>query len=233
MADVKLAVATRTDIGSARSGRLRTSGTIPAVVYGKGIDPVAVSVDARELRSALSGDAGLNALLDLSLDGTSHTALAKQIQRHPTRGTVQHIDFQIVDRNQAVTVDVPIELVGEALKVAQGGGQVAADMGTITVNATAATIPQAIEVDITDLDLGHVIKVGDIKLPNGVTCDLDPETPVVTGLAPRKSGTAADGGQTAGEAGADAGEGDGGEATAEAGGDADASADASAADSAE
>lgn len=231
MADVKLAVATRTDIGSARSGRLRTSGTIPAVVYGKGIDPVAVSVDARELRAALSGDAGLNALLDLSLDGTSHTALAKQIQRHPTRGTVQHIDFQIVDRNQAVTVDVPIELVGEATKVAQGGGQVITDISTITVNATAATIPQVIEVDITDLDLGHVIKVGDVKFPNGVTCDLDPETPVATGLAPRKSGGGA--GEEGGE-GEEAVDGEGGEATAEAeGGDAEASADAPAEDSAE
>lgn len=193
MADTRLAVATRTDIGSARSGRLRAKGTIPAVVYGLKSDPVPVAVDGRELRTALSGEAGINALLDLHIDGTSHTALAKVLQRHPTKGTVIHVDFQLVDRNQAVTVDVAIVLVGEAVKVAQGGGQVVADMGTITVNATAATIPQLIEVDVSDLELGHVIKVSDIVLPNGVTCDLDPETPVATGLAPRKA-VAGDGG---------------------------------------
>lgn len=219
MADIRLAASTRTDIGSAHSGRMRAKGTIPGIVYGHGTDPVAVQVDAREFRTALSGDAGLNALLDLNLDGTSHTALAKQIQRHPTRGTVIHVDFQLVDRNQAVTVDVPVEIVGEAVKVAQGGGQVVADMGTITVNATAATIPQLIEVDVTDLELGHVIRVQDLHLPNGITCDMDPETPVVTGLAPRTAN--AEGVEDGAEEGAEGG----GEATAAAGDD-DAAADA-------
>lgn len=226
MADVRLAVATRTELGSARSGRLRAKGAIPGVVYGHGSDPVSVSVDGRELRTALSGDAGLNALLDLNIDGTSHTALAKQLQRHPTRGTVIHVDFQLVDRNQAVTVDVPVELIGEAVKVAQAGGQVAADIATLTVNATAATIPQLIEVDISELEMGHVIRVSDLVLPNGVTTDVDPETPVVTGLAPRTASAegledgaeeGAEGGATAGAEGGEAtAEGDGGDAAAEA-----------------
>jgi large subunit ribosomal protein L25 len=185
MADVRLAVATRTELGSGNAGRLRKEGKIPAVVYGRGSTPVSVTVDGRELRTALSGQAGLNALLSLDIDGTSHTALATQLQRHPTRGTVTHVDFQIVDRNQAISVDVPVELVGEAEKVAQGGGRVIADLGTLTVNATPATIPQVIEVDITELTLGHVIRVADLTLPSGVTTDVDPETPVVTGLAPR------------------------------------------------
>ena len=224
MADVRLAVASRTELGSARSGRLRAAGSIPGVVYGHGSDPVAIAVDGRELRTALSGGAGLNALLDLSIDGTSHTALAKHLQRHPTRGTVIHVDFQLVDRNQAVTVDVPIELVGDAVKVSQAGGQVAADMGTITVNATAATIPQVIEVDISELEMGHVIRVSDLVLPNGVTTDTDPETPVVTGLAPRTA-TAEGVEDGSEEATADAA---GGTATAEGGGDAAAEAPADA-----
>ncbi|MEY2399314.1 MAG: large subunit ribosomal protein [Actinomycetota bacterium] len=216
MADVRLAADTRTDTGSAESGRLRTSGKIPGVVYGHGTDPISVAVDGRELRTALSGEAGLNALLDLNVGGTSHTALAKQLQRHPTKGTVIHVDFQIVDRNQAVTVDVPIEMVGEAVKVAQAGGQVAADIATITVNATAATIPQVIEVDISELEMGHVIRVADLVLPDGVTTDTDPETPVVTGLAPRTSSAEGveDGSEEAAEGAA------GGEGAADAGGDA-------------
>ena len=220
MADVRLAVASRTELGSARSGRLRATGAIPGIVYGHGSDPVSVSVDCRELRTALSGGAGLNALLDLSIDGTSHTALAKVLQRHPTRGTVIHVDFQLVDRNQAVTVDVPVELVGEAVKVAQAGGQVAADIATLTVNATAATIPQVIEVDISELEMGHVIRVSDLVLPNGVTTDVDPETPVVTGLAPRTATAEGveDGSEEGAEGAAPAADGEGGEATAEAGG---------------
>jgi large subunit ribosomal protein L25 len=218
MADVRLAVATRTELGSGNAGRLRKEGKIPAVVYGRGSTPVSVTVDGRELRTALSGQAGLNALLSLDIDGTSHTALATHLQRHPTRGTVTHVDFQIVDRNQAISVDVPVELVGEAEKVAQGGGRVIADLGTLTVNATPATIPQVIEVDITELTLGHVIRVADLTLPSGVTTDVDPETPVVTGLAPRT--TSAEGVEdevAEGEAAEGAAEGD---ATAEAeGGD--------------
>ncbi len=223
MADVRLAVASRTELGSARSGRLRAKGSIPGIVYGHGSDPVTVAVDGRELRTALSGDAGLNALLDLSIDGTSHTALAKVLQRHPVRGTVIHVDFQLVDRNQAVTVDVPVEMIGEALKVAQAGGQVAADMATITVNATAATIPQVIEVDISELEMGHVIRVSDLVLPNGVTTDVDPETPVVTGLAPRT--LSAEGVEDGSEEAVEGAEGEGG---AEAGGDAAAEAPADA-----
>ena len=221
MADVRLAVATRTALGSGNSGRLRKEGKIPAVVYGRGTTPVSVTVDGRELRTALSGEAGLNALLNLDIDGSSHTALATQLQRHPTRGTVTHVDFQIVDRNQAITVDVPVEIVGEAEKVAQGGGQVIADLGTLTVNATPATIPQLIEVDVTALELGAVIRVADLTLPNGVTTDVDPETPVVTGLPPRT--TSAEGvedeqegeeGAAGGDAAASA-ESDGGDAAAE------------------
>ncbi|MDP1793852.1 MAG: 50S ribosomal protein L25 [Acidimicrobiales bacterium] len=221
MADVRLAVATRTELGSGNSGRLRKEGKIPAVVYGRGSTPVSVTVDGRELRTALSGEAGLNALLNLDIDGSSHTALATQLQRHPTRGTVTHVDFQIVDRNQAITVDVPVEVVGEAEKVAQGGGQVIADLGTLTVNATPATIPQVIEVDVTNLELGHVIRVMDLVLPDGVTTDTDPETPVVTGLPPRT--TSAEGVEDAhegdeGAEGAPAASGDaadGGDAAAE------------------
>ncbi len=228
MADVRLAVATRTEIGSGKAGRMRLTGRIPGVVYGGGEAGTAVSVDARELRAALSGAKGLNALLDLEVDGTKHTALARELQRHPTRGTVQHVDFQIVRMDQAISIDVPIELTGEAEKVLGSGGRVVQDMTTLTVSATPATIPPSIEVDVTNLELGGVIRLGEITLPNGVTCEIDGETVVVTGLAPRKSGG---GGQASAEAEGDeaeeGAEGDGGEAE---GGDAGAAADEAPAD---
>lgn len=212
MAEVRLAVATRTEIGSGEAGRMRLTGRIPAVVYGGGEAGTAVSVDGRELRAALSGEKGLNAILDLEVDGTKYKALAREIQRHPTRGTVQHVDFQIVKMDQAITVDVPIELTGEAEKVLGSGGRVVQDMATITVNATPATIPNSIEIDVTNLELGGVIRLGEVKLPNGVTCDIDGETVVVTGLAPRKSGG---GGATAEAEGDESEEGAEGGETAE------------------
>lgn len=224
MADVRLAVATRTDRGSATANRTRKEGRIPAVVYGRGSDPIAVTVDARELRTALSGEAGLNALLDLHVDGgESHSALARELQRHPVRGTLQHVDFQIVDRNQAITVDVPVEITGEAHDVLVNGGQVIVDVVSLTVNATPATIPSLIEIDVTDLKLDSVIRLSDITLPNGVTSDIDPETILVTGLVPRVvtdeelAGEAPEGEAAEGEAAAEGGEAaaEGGEAAAE------------------
>src|ERR1700722_17242053 len=103
MAEITLVAQTGRVTGSPASRRLRRAGSIPAVVYGHGIDPVSVSVDGRELRHALSGDAGLNQLLDVSVDGHSHLALARELQRHPVRNTVVHVDFQVVSRDQVVT----------------------------------------------------------------------------------------------------------------------------------
>jgi large subunit ribosomal protein L25 len=220
MADVRLAAESRTDRGSARAGRLRKTGRIPAIVYGHGSDPIAVTVDGRELRTALSGDAGLNALLDLQLDGDSLTALARELQRHPVKGTVQHVDFQIVDRNQAITVDVPVEIIGEAHEVSVQGGQVVLDIVSLNLNATPATIPTVIEIDVTNLEIGQVIRLGEITLPNGVTSDLDPETVMVSGLAPR-----AEEEEVAEGEGAEGAAAEGGEASAEGGGG-DAAADA-------
>jgi large subunit ribosomal protein L25 len=224
MADVRLVAESRTDRGSARAGRLRKTGRIPAIVYGHGSDPIAVTVDGRELRTALSGDAGLNALLDLQVDGDSLTALARELQRHPVRGTVQHVDFQIVDRNQAITVDVPVEIIGEAHEVSVQGGVVVLDVVSLTVNATPATIPQVIEIETSHLEIGQVIRLGEITLPNGVTCDADPETVMVTALIPRvveeveevaEGEEGAEGAEgEAAEGGAAASEGGGGEAAA-------------------
>jgi len=216
MAEVALAAEPRADIGSAKSGRMRAGGRIPAVVYGKGVEPFAISVEGRAFRSALSGPAGLNALLDLQLGTDTHLALARDIQRHPVKGTVTHVDFLIVKRDQAITIDVPITLVGEAHGVTSMGGMIVQDHSSLTVIATPVTIPDAIEVDISGLELGQTVRLSDITLPDGVTSEVDPETIIVTGLEPRvmeveseedlEAATAEDGEETAadGEPAADA-----------------------------
>jgi large subunit ribosomal protein L25 len=179
MAEISLKAETGRQSGTSASKRLRREGKIPGVVYGHGIDPLSVAVDGRELRHALTGESGLNALLNLQLDGASHLTMAKVLQRDPVRGTVTHVDFQVVSRDEVVTADVPIHLVGEAKAVHAEGGVLEHPLTSLTVHATPATIPNVIEVDISDLAVGDAIRVGDLKLPTGVTTDVDPEEAIV------------------------------------------------------
>jgi len=181
MPDIKLVAETGRIHGSATSRRLRHEGKIPGVVYGHGISAVPVSIDARALRSALTTTAGTNVVLELDVDGTNHLAMAKQIQRHPVKGTVAHIDFLVVSRHEAVTVDVPLVLVGESAEIKAAGGGHDQYMHSLTVSTTPAQIPESVEVDLSDLTVGGSIRVGDLKLPSGVSTEVDPETLVVSG----------------------------------------------------
>ena len=171
--------------GSAEARRLRAAGKVPAVLYGHGVDPLALAVGSRDLRAALTSESGLNALITLDVDGTRHLAMARQLQRHPVRRTIDHVDFVIVRRDEIVSAEVPVHLVGEAEDVHRADGLVEQQLFAITVHAKPADIPNAIEVDISGLSIGEAIRVGDLKLPGGVTTELDLEEPVVMGQASR------------------------------------------------
>lgn len=166
--------------GSAESNRLRAQGRIPAVIYGHGTEALPVSVDARELRAALSTEAGLNQLLNLQVGSSSHLTLARELQRHPVRNTLSHVDFLIVRRDEVVTADVPLILVGEAKEVERQGGLVEQPVTSIAVRATPDRIPHAIEIDITNLNVGDSVRVSDLDLPEGVVTEVDSEEAVVT-----------------------------------------------------
>ncbi len=173
--------------GSSTARRLRGAGKIPAVLYGHGVDPQPLAVEGRALRLALNHEAGLNALISLDVDGSRHLAMARQLQRDPVRGTVAHVDFVIVRRDEVVTVDVPVRLEGEATLVHREDGLVEQQLFSLTVHATPSSIPSHIEVDISELGIGDAIRVSDLKLPDGVTTDVDPEETVVAGQASRVS----------------------------------------------
>ena len=179
MAEILLQAEAGRSTGTRPSGRLRHEGRIPGIVYGHGISPLPISVDGRALRGALTTEAGLNALLSLQLDGTTHLTMARELQRHPVRGTIIHVDFQVVRRDQVVSADVPIALVGEAEDVRRNDGVIEQSLHSIQVNATPDRIPTSIEVDISSLQIGDSVRVGDLRLPEGVTTDLDPEESVV------------------------------------------------------
>lgn len=214
MPDIQLVAEPGRPEGSRSSRRLRHAGRIPAVVYGHGIEPIPVSVDARDVRVALNGEAGSRALLELQIGAEKHLAVARQLQRHPVRHTVVHIDFQVVSRDEIISADVPVVLIGEALAVHRGDGTVAHEMQNLTVKARPASLPPSIEIDISDLEIGQAIRVGDVTLPDGVETDADPEAPIVIGQARHAgAGAAAEAGEA--EAGAEAGAGAGTTAEAE------------------
>lgn len=179
MPDIVLAADTTRLTGSRNSRRLRHTGRIPAVVYGHGVDSTAVSVDARALRSALSTSAGQNAVFELDIDGTHHLAMAKVVDHHPIRRTVAHVDFLVVNRDEKVTADVPVVVVGESEAVKFDGGIIEQLVHALTVSMLPSRIPDAIELDITNLGPGDYVRVGELTLPAGVTTDVDPETIVV------------------------------------------------------
>lgn len=197
MAEIPLVAEPRAEQGSSASRRLRHAGRVPGVLYGHGTTPVPLSVDARQLRVALSSEAGANALFDLEIGGATHLAIARELQHHPVRRSVSHVDFQVVRRDEVVPADVPVALTGEALAVTRAGGTLEHLLVTLALRAKPADIPTSVEVDISGLSIGDTLRLGDMALPAGVECDADPETVVVVALAPRVT-------EAAGEAGAEA-----------------------------
>jgi large subunit ribosomal protein L25 len=192
MSNTKLAAQPRITSGSSAARRLRTEGQIPGVIYGQGMAPISVSVERRELRLALSGPAGSNTVLSLEVDGKSYPAVIKDMQRHPIRRTVAHIDFLQVNMNEEITVSVPVHLVGESKAVSAEGGLVDPAVDTIEVSCTPNNMPNAFEIDVTEMQIGDVIRLADLPMPKGVTPLGDPEMPIVTILITSAAEAAAD-----------------------------------------
>jgi large subunit ribosomal protein L25 len=229
MAEIVLTAHPGRTTGSPASRRLRAEGKIPAVVYGPETDPQAVTVDWRELRQALTTDKGLNAVITLDVEGEKHMTIVKDLQRHPVRRDVLHIDFLVVQRNKPVQAEVPIVLEGEPAKVIQERGVVDQTMHTLTIMARPADIPGHLEVDITEMEIGDTITLADITLPAGVTTETDPESPVASAQQTRaveeevaaaegEEGEEGEGEEGEGEGDGEGGEG-GGESSSDQGGD--------------
>jgi len=180
MAEIILQATPRPPQGTRPVRRLRNEGKIPGVVYGLGADPVTLTVEWRELRAALITEQGLNAVINLEIDGHRTPTLVKDMQRHAVRRNVLHIDFIRVDLDKTVDVEVTIHLEGEAELVAREGGVVDQVLQALMITAKPADIPAGLTVDISSLRIGDAMRVSDITLPDGVTTPIDPEDAVVT-----------------------------------------------------
>ena len=221
MEEIVLAADTGRNSGTRSSKRLRTTGSIPGVLYGLSDDSIPLSVKWPELRLALTTDAGVNAVIQLEVDGERHMSIVKDIQRHPVKRNVMHVDFLRIDPNQKVTVDVPVIMIGDALEVTQANGMVDQNLFSLTVDAPPMSIPNELEVDISNLTVGDAIRVVDIGLPEGVTTEADPEETVAVGMITRSTLEAMAAEEAAAAEGEEGGEGqeDGAETSSEDQGD--------------
>jgi large subunit ribosomal protein L25 len=192
MSEVTLTASTGRETGTRPSRRARAEGRVPAVVYGGGDPAVSVTVDRRELRRVLSTDAGINALITLSVDGDAVLTVVKELQRHPVRRDVTHVDFLKVDASQPIEVEIPIRLIGEAKEVATNGGITEQRLTSLRVLVRPDSIPDAVEADITDLTLTTSIQVKDLVLPDGVEAVTDEDQAVVTAELTRAAVTGRD-----------------------------------------
>lgn len=175
-----LSIETRDKVGKGVSRRLRLRGRIPAVVYGKGIDPVAVSVDKRELAAAIAGEGGINHLITLKgggeLDGK--VVIVADLTRHCLKGEAIHVDLHKVNMEEKVRVKVPVCLKGSARGVKEGG-LLDFVMHNIEIECLPAQIPEHIEIDVTSLGIGGSLHIADVPFPAGVKVLEDPKATVI------------------------------------------------------
>lgn len=180
MSEVKLTATSGRTTGTRPSRRLRAEGRVPGVIYGGGEAASTVEFEWPELRAALSTDAGMNALVRIELDGSSFLTIVREMQRHPVRREVTHIDFLKIDETAKIEMDVPIVLIGEAKEVQVNDGLVEQKLQFLTVLVRPADIPNEIEIDISEMQIDDAIHVSDLQLPSGVEVLNEADETVVT-----------------------------------------------------
>jgi large subunit ribosomal protein L25 len=184
----KLIVKTREHLGSSETRRLRRQGLIPGVLYGAG-EPVAISIEERELRRALTGAAGLHSILDVEIDGTgkAHASILKDYQLDKVRGGVTHVDLHEVRLDRAITASVSVHLIGgEDAPGVKEGGVLSQPLREIQVEALPLEVPEHIDLDVSHMLTGDTLRIGDIVVQEGVKFLDDPETVVATVTAPTR-----------------------------------------------
>lgn len=186
MAQVTLRAQPRVVFGTRPSRRLRREGLIPATVYGRSSDAVSITVNSRDLYSALHTAAGRNALLNVEVEGGDTVlAVAREVQRHPVRGDVIHLDLIQISLDEKINAEVGVEYIGTPQGVRDDGGFVEAIATTVSIAALPTAIPGSIVVNIEDMLTGDTMKLSDLPAIEGVEYLDDEDRPLVTVLLPR------------------------------------------------
>jgi large subunit ribosomal protein L25 len=184
MAEQRLVADKREETGKGPARRLRASGRVPAILYGHGMDPVGLSVDARDLFHLFHTGAGTNVLVDLVVDGDEHLALPKAVERDHIKGRYIHVDFLVVRRDEKIQIDVPIRVVGEAAGVKMGG-VLEHHLWELHVECLPTNVPEGIDVDVSELEIGSSLRVGDLRAPEGATILTNQDESVIAVTQPQ------------------------------------------------
>ena len=185
MASAQLSATPRDGTGKGAARSLRASGRIPGVIYGHGREPQALAIDNRELEKLLSKISAESTVIELTLDGKSAQTLIREIQRHPFKRQILHVDFQELVAGEKIIVRLPIVLSGVPDGVRQDGGVLDQTLRELEVEVDPANIPSHIEIDVTPLKIGDSIHVRDVKLPEGVEVVTELDSSVCVVSAPR------------------------------------------------
>jgi large subunit ribosomal protein L25 len=185
MASAQLSGNVRDNSGKGVARSLRSSGRVPAIIYGHGREPQSLSIDTRELEKLLSHISAENTVIDLTVDGKSARTLIREIQRHPFKRQILHVDFQELVAGEKVIVRLPIVLMGVPAGVRMDGGVLDQTLRELEVEVDPSNIPNHVEVDVTELHIGSSVHVSDITLPEGVEIVGDGDASVCVVSAPR------------------------------------------------
>ena len=185
MASASLSAEMRSDTGKGVARKLRAAGQVPGVVYGHAREPQSLSLVARDLDKLLSTIAAGSTVVELTLGGATTKTLIREIQRHPFKKQIMHVDFQELVAGEKVTVDIPLVYVGVPEGVRLSGALLEQILHSISILADPSSIPNHIDVDVAHLAMGHSLHVRDIKLPEGIEVLSDEDATICAVIAPR------------------------------------------------
>ncbi|HHL39064.1 MAG TPA: 50S ribosomal protein L25 [Deltaproteobacteria bacterium] len=185
MEELEITAWTRSETGKGPSRRLRKAGYVPAVLYGAAGAAVNLKLDSKDLARTLGATSWESALINLRGEAGDRKVMIKDLQVHPVRDVIEHIDLYEVRMDEAVTVEVPVRIVGRSAGAREGGIE-HMDLRTVTIECLPGLIPEAVDVDVTALGVGESLHIGDLNLPEGVRAVDDPSHVVVSVVPPVK-----------------------------------------------
>jgi large subunit ribosomal protein L25 len=189
MSTATLSATLRSESGKGAARALRRAGSVPAVIYGHKRQPMSLAVPTRELERLLERVSAETTVVELSIDGKVSRTLIREIQKHPFKKQLVHIDFLELVAGEMITVNVPLVIVGVSVGVRSFGGILDQTMRELSVTVDPSSIPNHIDVDVSELGVGDSIHVRDLKLPDGVAVLDDPDASVVVVAAPKVNAT--------------------------------------------
>jgi large subunit ribosomal protein L25 len=185
MASASLGAEVRSESGKGVARKLRAAGRVPAVVYGHGREAQSLSLVARDLDKLLSSIAAGSTVIELSVGSATTKTLIREVQRHPFKKQIMHVDFMELVAGEKVIVDVPLVFTGIPEGVRLSGALLEQILHSVEINVDPASIPNHIDVDVTNLAMGHSLHIRDLKLPEGVEVLSEADATICAVVAPR------------------------------------------------